>query len=210
MPRIFRLCPVAAPDDSDDREAELVAAWRQGDSAAFAEIVRIHRRRLFAVAYHKTGNVESAEDALQVAFHNANRAVARLNGSQDLANWLTAIVVNAARDESRRDVRHRRIVSRATETVERSPEQFGTSVARPDQPRRLERLELGRILTDGVASLPDPYRRAIELFHVQGLGVADIAIALGTNVNTVKTRLARGRGLLQRSLERRLREGGYL
>src|SRR5262245_66273779 len=127
MPRIFRLCPVAAPDDSADREAELVTAWRQGDSAAFAEIVRIHRRRLFAVAYHKTGSVESAEDALQVAFHNANRAVGRLTGSQDLANWLTAIVVNAARDESRRDVRHRRIVGRAGESVERTASQPGQS-----------------------------------------------------------------------------------
>jgi RNA polymerase sigma-70 factor (ECF subfamily) len=201
---------VTGQDGSPEREAELVAAWRLGDSAAFAEIVRLHRRRLFAVAYHKTGSVESAEDALQVAFHNANRAVGRLTGSQDLANWLTAIVVNAARDESRRTVRHRRIVARAGESVERSTVQPGNSVVGAIQPERMERLELGRILHEGIALLPDPYRRAIELFHVQGLGVADIAKELGTNVNTVKTRLARGRGLLQRSLERRLREGGYL
>lgn len=187
-----------------------MAAWRAGDEAAFSEIVRIHRRRLFAVAYHRTGSVESAEDALQVALHNAHRAVNRLTGSQDVANWLTAIVVNAARDESRRDVRHRRNVNVAAGLAERRADADADDLVGDSDPRRLEGEELGRILHDAIARLPEPYRLSVQLFHVQGLGVADIAGALGINVNTVKTRLARGRGILQRALEPRLRRGGYL
>src|SRR5262245_46026331 len=109
---------VPGPENPASREADLVAAWRAGDLAAFSEIVRTHRRRLFAVALHKTGNAESAEDAVQVALHNAHRAVGRLNGSSDVAGWLTSIVVNAARDESRRDVRQRRIAARASDSGE--------------------------------------------------------------------------------------------
>jgi RNA polymerase sigma-70 factor (ECF subfamily) len=201
---------MSGPEEPERPESDLVAAWRSGDVAAFSEIVRIHRRRLFAVAYHRTGSVESAEDALQVALHNAHRAVNRLTGSQDVANWLTAIVVNAARDESRRDVRHRRNVVRAAGIVEQRADGHGAEHVRPDQPLRLEGQELGRILHEAIAALPEPYRRSVELFHVHGLGVADVAAALGVNVNTVKTRLARGRGLLQRALEPRLRRGGYL
>jgi RNA polymerase sigma-70 factor (ECF subfamily) len=192
------------------REAALVAAWRSGDATAFSEIVRIHRRRLFAVALHRTGNAESAEDAVQVALHNAYRAIGRLDRGIDVAGWLTSIVVNAARDESRRDVRHRRIAARAGESGEhrlrvRDAERPGGGRA-----ERIERLELGSILHDGIAALPDPYRRPVELFHVQGLSVEDVSVILDLNPNTVKTHLARGRALLQRALERRLREGGYL
>ena len=59
-------------------------------------------------------------------------------------------------------------------------------------------------------TLPEPYRRTVELFHVHGLSVGDVAVALGAKPNTVKTHLARGRAMLQRAIEGRLREGGYL
>lgn len=187
-----------------------MAAWRSGDASAFSEIVRLHHRRLFAVAYHKTGNAESAADAVQVALHNAYRAVGRFNGTDDVGNWLTSIVVNAARDESRRNVRHRRIAHRATESAEYRLRVRDAERSRGDRAHRLELLDLGRILAEGIGALPDPYRRAVELFHVHGMSIEQVSDELATNPNTVKTRLARGRGLLQRSLEKRLREGGYL
>jgi RNA polymerase sigma-70 factor (ECF subfamily) len=192
------------------QEAALVAAWRSGDNAAFSEIVRIHRRRLFAVAIHRTGNAESAEDAVQVALHNAYRAIGRLDRGIDVAGWLTSIVVNAARDESRRDVRQRRIATRAGDSPEHRLRVRDAERAGGNKVQRIERLELGGILHEGIAALPDPYRRSVELFHVQGLSVEDVSVILNLNQNTVKTHLARGRALLQRALERRLREGGYL
>jgi len=191
------------------KDAELVAAWRTGDAGAFAEIVRIHRRRLFAVAFHQTGNVQSAEDAVQVALHKAHRAVARLDGD-DVSGWLTSIVVNAARDESRRDVRQRRIAAAAGEIADPADEPNAASREAGDHVGRLARLELGKTLLEAIAALPDPYRRPVELFHVKGLSVGETAAELSLNQNTVKTHLARGRALLQKRLETRLREGGWL
>ena len=199
-----------SPEEPARREADLVAAWRSGDASAFSEIVRIHRRRLFAVALHQTGNAESAEDAVQIALHKAHRAVGRLDDGNDVAGWLTSIVVNAARDESRRDVRHRRIAAAASDVAESVDESAGSARNVADHAGRLELLELGKTLHDGIALLPDPYRRPIEMFHVQGLSVGEVAAALSLNANTVKTHLARGRALLQRTLERRLRDGGWL
>ena len=200
----------SSADGPAKREADLVAAWRSGDVSAFSEIVRIHRRRLFAVALHQTGNAESAEDAVQVALHKAHQAVGRLEGGNDVAGWLTAIVLNAARDESRRDVRHRRIAAAATDVGETAEPPGVAARKAGEHAGRLERLELGKTLHDAIASLPDPYRRPVELFHVQGLSVGEVATTLSLNPNTVKTHLARGRAILQRMLERRLREGGWL
>jgi RNA polymerase sigma-70 factor, ECF subfamily len=201
---------VVDPGDPARREADLVARWRSGDVSAFAELVKIHRRRLFAVALRKTGDPQSAEDAVQVALHNAHRAVARLDGESDVAGWLTSIVVNAARDESRKDVRHRKIAARAGEVAAEFERPGVAAQSDREHGARLERLELGAILHEAIAGLPEPYRKAVELFHVQGLSVADVSTALALNQNTVKTHLSRGRALLQRVLERRLRTGGWL
>ena len=196
-------------DVSAAREEALVAAWRTGDVAAFEEIVRRYRRRLFAVALRSAGSAEAAEDSVQVALHNAFRGISRLDGKIDVGPWLMTIVRNAAINETRTERRHQRIAKGASEFAV-ATETHGTSGPVETRLDRMERLELGRILHEGIASLPAPYRSALELFHVHGLGVAEIGQVLSLNVGTVKTHLARGRGLLQRRLERRLRDGGYL
>ena len=200
----------SSPNASPKRDADLVAAWRSGDASAFSEIVRIHRKRLLAVALHQTGNLESAEDAVQVALHKAHRAVGRLEHGDDIGGWLTAIVVNAARDESRRDVRQRRIAAAAGDVADPIDEPGVAARKAADQTGRLERLELGKTLLEAIAALTEPYRRPIELFHVRGLSVNEVSAELSLNQNTVKTHLARGRALLQKKLETQLREGGWL
>jgi RNA polymerase sigma-70 factor, ECF subfamily len=201
---------VSGPDDPAARESDLVARWRSGDVSAFEEIVRTYRRRLFAVALRTTGNVARAEDSLQVALHNAFRGIAHVNGDLDLGPWLAAIVRNAAINESRSEARHARLARTSAEGADSREDHPGNGAPADGSLDRLEQLELGRILTQGLETLPAPYRRALELYHVQGLPVAEIARVLEMNVATVKTHLARGRAQLHRRLERRLREGGYL
>lgn len=45
-------------------------------------------------------------------------------------------------------------------------------------------------------TLPDAQRRAVVLYHLCGLSVDEVARETGSNVNTIKTRLARGRAAL--------------
>ena len=66
------------------------------------------------------------------------------------------------------------------------------------------------VLGAGIAALPDPYRRPLELYHLRGLPVEEVAAVLSLNVNTVKSHLARGRGVLRRRLGPELRRGGWL
>ena len=75
---------------------------------------------------------------------------------------------------------------------------------------RIEREELGELLGEGIEALSDPYRRALELYHLRGLPVEEVAAVLSLNVNTVKSHLARGRGILRRRLGPKLRRGGWL
>ncbi len=191
-------------------ERTLVAAFRGGDVAAFSELVGLHHRRLFVIALRRVGSPEVAEDAVQVAFTKAYRSLAALPADADVSAWLATVVENAAIDQIRREARHRRLADRAfTAAPERSDRRGATRHAKPSLDRP-EREELGGILGEAIAALPDPYRRPLELFHLRGLPVEEIGAVLSLNVNTVKSHLARGRGVLRRRLGPKLRRGGYL
>ncbi len=192
------------------RDQFLLAAFRNGDAGAFEEIVRRHRRRLFVIALRRVGGVEAAEDAVQVALSKAYRYMARLTGEVDLGAWLNTVVENAAVDQGRSETRHRRLADRAWAAApERSDRRGGGKPPRSSLSKP-ERDELGKILHEGILDLPDPYRRALELYHVRGLPVEEAAAVLSLNVNTLKSHLARGRGILRRRLGQKLREGAYL
>jgi RNA polymerase sigma-70 factor (ECF subfamily) len=201
----------------DDRR--LAAAFRGGDLDAFSELVRQHHRRLFVIALRRAGSPEVAEDALQVALSKAYRHLAALPDDAEVGAWLATVVENAAIDQIRREVRHKRLADRAWAAApERSDRSSGATraVVRSATRQRgspsigLEQNELGGVLGAGIAALPDPYRRPLELYHLRGLPVEEVAAVLSLNVNTVKSHLARGRGVLRRRLGPELRRGGWL
>jgi RNA polymerase sigma-70 factor (ECF subfamily) len=188
----------------------LVAAFRSGDAGAFEEIVRIHRQRLFGIALRRTGDAEVAEDAVQMTLIQAWKHLPRMDGEIDLTAWLTTVVSNAALDQVRRGKRHVRLAQRAWDASPDRSERRGTE--RPSVPATaaIEGDELGKVLLEGIRSLPEPYRVALDLFHVQGRTVEEIGSTLRLNENTVKSHLARGRGLLRKRLGSALERGGWL
>jgi len=193
---------------ADDRR--LAAKFRGGDLDAFSELVRIHHRRLFVIALRRAGSPEVAEDALQVALSKAYRHLAALPDDAEVGAWLATVVENAAIDQIRREVRHKRLADRAWVAAPERSDRRGSFRGANSPTRELERNELGSVLGDGIAALPDPYRRPLELYHLRGLPVEEVAAVLQLNVNTVKSHLARGRGVLRRRLGTELRRGGWL
>lgn len=192
------------------RERELAAAFRAGDPEAFAQLVRLHQRRLFVIAVRRVGSAEVAEDAVQVALSNAHKHLAALPPDADIAAWLARVVENAAIDQVRRETRHHRLAERAFAAAPERTDRTGGARTLGRELTRIECEELGKLLGQGIASLPDPYRRPLELYHLKGLPVEEVAAVLSLNVNTVKSHLARGRGVLRRRLAPQLRGGGYL
>jgi RNA polymerase sigma-70 factor (ECF subfamily) len=73
----------------------------------------------------------------------------------------------------------------------------------PDPERQAYDQELRLVLERAIDALPDSYRSVFMLRVVEGLDVSETAAALDIGVETVKTRLHRGRALLRKELERR-------
>ncbi len=82
-------------------EAKLAERAREGDTAAYERLVRMHQAVAFRAAYLVTGDAPEAEDATQEAFVKAYRALGRFRPGAPFRPWLLAIVTNEARNRRR-------------------------------------------------------------------------------------------------------------
>jgi len=169
--------------------AELIAAHAAGDPQAFAELVRRHRDRMWAVALRTLRDPEEAADALQEAFISAFRAASSFRAESQVTTWLHRIVVNACLDRIRR--RQARPTVPLPEAGPGEPAVAGDDMA--DRETRL-------VVSEALAALPEEQRVPIVLVDVEGYSVADTARMLGIAEGTVKSRCARGRAKLAKVL----------
>lgn len=184
---------------SEPTDAELLAAHCAGDPAAFTEIVRRHRDRLWAVALRTTGNPEEASDALQDALISAYRRADSFRGDAAVTTWLHRIVVNASLDRLRR----RAVRSWVPLPDEGAGEGSATLVDdhRLADPRAAaETSETVREVRAALDTLPPDQRAAIVLVDLEGWSVEEAARMLDCPTGTVKSRCFRGRAKLAERL----------
>ncbi|UWP87761.1 RNA polymerase sigma factor SigM [Dactylosporangium fulvum] len=161
-------------------DTSLLRAHAAGDPNAFAEVVRRHRDRLWAVALRTTGDREEAADALQDALMSAFRAANNFRGDSAVTTWLHRIVVNACLDRIRR--------RQARPTVP-LPETDVTPAPATDRDTAMD-------VRQALQQLPVEQRAALVLVDVQGYAVSEAAAMLGVAEGTIKSRCARGRARL--------------
>lgn len=105
-----------------DRDTELVERARNGDRAAFRELVSIHQRNVYYLAFDLTGNKEDAEDISQEVFVKAFNAIKKFRFDAKFGSWLYRITVNTSLTmkgkKSYSEMKHREEISTVVESVQ--------------------------------------------------------------------------------------------
>ena len=86
---------------------DLVAAARDGDRAAFDELVRVTHADTYTLAYRLTGDEEDARDVVQEAYLRAYRGLDRFRGDAQFTTWMYRITANCAATHLGRHGKHR-------------------------------------------------------------------------------------------------------
>jgi len=172
---------------SEPQDEADVALAASGDARAFERLYLRHEdaiRRMF-VALGR--DPMQAEDLTQETFVMAWRKLGMVRHAAGFGRWLRRVGRNVLYDRLRAG---RRDAMARGETV-------ASDAALPARADALvERLDIDRC----IAALPEHYRRAFVLFHVQGYAHRDIAGMLGIPVNTSKIRVHRATLVLRRAL----------
>ena len=174
-------------------ERALIARAREGDHAAFGELVERYQGAVYGLAYRMLGRRDEAEDAAQEVFYKLYRQLARYDPERLFSTWTLAIATNHCIDQLRR--RRLRLVpleetASAARDVAPGPEAL--AIGR-DGDERLVRL---------LGELPERYRTVLVLRYWHDLAVGEIATTLGIPEGTVKTQLHRARRALGERMER--------
>jgi RNA polymerase sigma-70 factor (ECF subfamily) len=181
-------------EDRELIERCLVGKLRSEREAAWEEIVRRYRRRVFGVAYKFTGKYEEAEDLAQEIFLRVFRSLDHFDRNADFGTWLYSVSRNHCIDRYRSGRREREaLVDR-----EISMEDFASG--RFDPHRELELRDNKQMLSRALQSLPVKLREAVVLRDIHGLTYQEIVGRLGLPEGTVKSRINRGRLELGRVL----------
>ncbi len=174
----------------------LVAAARAGDRAAWERLVARWQPRLHRHAWRLSGDRERALDRVQEAWVEIVRGLPRLDDVAAFPAWAYRIVTRRCQRAYRLDLRE----PESDTPFDDAPEQ-----STPDHASAEFAFDLDRVLA-AMQTLPPGQRAALALYHLDQLGVAEIAIALDVPPGTVKTRLMHARRKLRAHFEGASRE----
>lgn len=188
---------------------QTVRRCMDGDSGAWAELVRTHHRRVYGLCYRFTGSAADAEDLTQDVFLKIYSNLSSFDVARgSLQVWITTMTRNLLVDNFRR-TKNQRATGSLDEGWDQTEElkPIDRLVAREPSPHEMAaRKELEKMVQEALAHVSVELREAVILRDLQDMDYKEIAQVLGIPEGTVKSRISRGRAELARLLERNQRE----
>lgn len=179
-------------------EASAIERLKNGESAHFEVIYRMHNRRVYSLCWRMVGNRAIAEELTQETFMLVFRRITTFRGDSAFTTWLHRLTVNVVLMYLRQQK------SRGQEVPYEDP--GGTEDNRPTErygapDKVLVRSEERILLLRAISRLPQGYRIVFVLHDIEGYEHAEIAEMLGCSVGNTKSQLHKARMKMQQLCE---------
>jgi RNA polymerase sigma-70 factor (ECF subfamily) len=196
--------PPAAPVADVDPDGALVQRARAGDADAFRGLVERHERKVYGLVMRVLHcDREFARDVCQEVFVRVHRGLLAFEPVARFSTWLHTVTLNHCISEYRKS----KALKRSRRTVSLDAPVAGTDdlriepVARGLQPADgVHQRDFAAAVREAVHALPEEFRHAVLLRDLQGLSYEEIGEILHVPPGTVRSRIHRGRLILQEQL----------
>jgi RNA polymerase sigma-70 factor (ECF subfamily) len=167
----------------------LIRECREGNTAAFGELVSRYQDRLFNTVLRLVTNAEDARDVVQEAFLHAYQSLHSFKGDSLFFTWLYRIAVNTAISMKRKQ--------KPTLRIQPGDDKTGIDPLDASESNRpghaIEMAEEERWVHEALGKLSAEHRAVLVMKDMEGMKYEDMAEALGVPVGTIRSRLHRAR-----------------
>ncbi len=179
-------------------ESELIARFKNGDETVFEQLLSSYEKGVYRLCYRFFNNEEDAMDAAQEVFLKIYKALGKFAGRSSFKTWVYRITVNtcitlAEKRKKEKDGLLKTMMNWWSERTAPTPEE---RVLQSESTRLTKKM-----VSEKISQLPQNYRMPVILKDIEGLSLDRICEILEIPLGTAKSRINRGRRILQDSLQ---------
>lgn len=180
-------------------DEDLILRFQQDDTYAFDVLVRRYKNPLMNYIFRYLGDVDESSDVLQETFVRLYEKKHQYKTIARFSTWIYTIAGNLAKSELRKPHRRRGVsITQTTGDDEEVDMQLEDGDPLPD--RMVDGALKSERIQAALLELPAEFREAVILRDIQDLSYDDIAEIIQKPIGTVKSRINRGRAMLQNLL----------
>lgn len=185
-------------------ETQLIRRAKDGDIAAFEQLISNYQIKIYHIAYHMLSNEQDAEDAAQEAMLKAYRYLGSFKEESGFYTWIYRITHNICLDMLRK---RKRSLAHETDLVKKDQDGQEAEVqiidAKPQPEEQLMSKQVQKEMQNAIAELKENYRIVLVMRDIEGMSYDDIAAVLEISAGTVKSRLNRARENLRKIIAKK-------
>ncbi len=183
----------------DHSETDLINRILGGERHLYEYFIRKYNQRLFRTGMSILKIDSEVEEAMQNSYVKAFEHLQSFEHRSSFGTWITRIMIN----ECLQQKKNRQRLQTATEN------HYETIWHMETPAHRLINKELGGVLEDAIARLPEKYRLVFVLREVEDLSVKETAEILALEESNIKVRLNRAKTMLRENLTGYLKDNIY-
>ncbi|WP_027416729.1 RNA polymerase sigma factor SigW [Aneurinibacillus terranovensis] len=180
-------------------EQRIIQRARQGERAAFAELVDLYKDKIYHVSYGMLGNKQEAEDVAQETFLRVYANLNNYDPKYKFSTWIYRIASNLCIDYIRKRKPTLSLDAELTGTDGMDwHDRFPDTGKGPEEEVITD--ELQEEVQGALMALNPKYRAVMILRYIEDLSLQEISEAISLPISTIKTRIHRGREALRKKL----------
>jgi RNA polymerase sigma-70 factor (ECF subfamily) len=191
-----------------EQDARLIGLLQAGDEAAYETLIDRFESPVYNLVFRLMDDPSESSDVVQEVFLKVFRKIGSFRGDSTLKTWIYRIAVNEAHNHRRWFSRHRRQEVGLDKPEEDS---LGYQDLLHDTGRSPFEValtsETRSMIEEALTQLNPNFRVVVVLRDIEDLSYEEIASVLQLSLNTVKSRISRGRDALKAILAERLEPG---
>lgn len=187
----------------EDPDADLISAFKSGNTRAFDQLVLRYKDRIFNLCYRSLGDYQEANDTAQEIFIKVYKNLKSFRGEASFLTWLYLIASNTCKNRLKSlEYRYRNKKVSLHNPHNQDDEKQDREIEDESESQLvvLEKKEKMKLIQSAIDSLPAEQKLVVILRDIEGFSYEEIINITGHRLGTVKSKLARARLILREKL----------